>query len=87
MGNFRIVIDAVGGHGVDRKAKEGEPIEIPPANAVHPYDSPDSIAKECVDRLKSAGMSELKASLIHWPGQESEVVDDLVNMKRAKGQF
>lgn len=87
MGNFRIVIDAVGGHGHDRKAKQGEAIDIPPANTVNPYDSPDCIAKECVDRLKSAGMSVASARLHHWPDTPSEVIDDLKNMVREKGQF
>lgn len=85
MGDFRIVIDAVGGHGDDRTAKEGEPITIKPIEGE--YASPDQLAKQFVDVLKVKGLYNLRATLTHWPGQPSEVVDDLVNMTRIKGQF
>lgn len=81
MGNFRIVIDAVGGHGDDRTAKEGEPITL--GN----WHSPDKAAKMALDIVKASGSSITSATLTHWPGEPSEVVDDLVAMKRLKGQF
>mgnify|MGYP001560218529 CR=1 FL=1 len=85
MGAFRIVIDGVGAHGDDRSAKEGEPIKIPYTDSG--FQSPDTIAKKCVEALKASGVFDLKATLTHWPGQSSEVVDDLVELKRVKGQF
>ena len=81
MGAFRIVIEGVGAHGDDRSAKEGEAI------AFGAYVTPDVIAKECVDDLRTIGVSDLKATLTHWPGETTEVIDDLVNMVRVKGRF
>ena len=81
MGAFRLIIDGVGGHGDDRKAKEGEPITLGP----HP--SPDVLAKQCAELMRPVCGGDFKATLIHWPDTPSEVVDDLVNMKRIKGSF
>lgn len=85
MGSFRVVIDGVGGHGDDRIAKEGEPISIPPVGDSG-FKSPDQIATEAVALFRGK-VTDLKATLTHWPGESSEVVDDLVTMKRVKGQF
>lgn len=85
MGSFRLVIDGVGGHGDDRTAKEGEDICIPMKN----YLTPDQAAKICVDVMRSVsgGEHSFRAKLIHWPDTPTEVVDDLVGMKRVKGNF
>lgn len=81
MGNFTINIKSVGGHGQDRTKKDGEVVDF---NAGGPS-TPDAIAKKCVDELKAAGMT-CEATITHWPGQDSEVVDDLVTGMR-KGNF
>jgi hypothetical protein len=85
MGNFRIVIEGVGAHGDDRTAKEGEALSIPPVGESG-FKSPDQLATEAVALFKGK-VTDLKATLTHWPGEPSEVVDDLVAMKRVKGQF
>lgn len=83
MGNFRIVIEAVGGHGVDRTPKEGEDINFYKEGNT----SPDAIAKQFVEVLRTYNPSIQSAKLIHWPDTESEVTDDLLNSKREKGNF
>jgi hypothetical protein len=83
MGTFKIEIIAVGGHGVDRGPKEGE--------SINPYkegsNTPDALAKSFVEMLKYSGTNVESAKLIHWPGETSEVTDDLLNGKREKGNF
>lgn len=88
MGNFRIEIDAVGGHGCDRAAKAGEKLGPVPKN--HTSTCPDCMARDFVDRLRAAGMfghGHDSATLTHWPGDPGEVVDDLLAGVRRKGQF
>lgn len=83
MGTFKIEITAVGGHGVDRKPKEGE--DINPYN--EGSNTPDALAKSFVEILKYQGTNILEAKFIHWPGEKSEVMDDILNCKRLKGNF
>ncbi len=69
MGNFRIVIDAVGGHGQDRGKKDGEVVDFTKASDVHvDENTPEAIAKRCVDELKAKGTNVLSAKVYHWPG-------------------
>lgn len=82
MGNFRIVINAVGGHGVDRSKKDGEVVDF---NADGEF-SPDAIAKRMVNELKRFGSSIQDATITHWPETPTEVQDDLVTGVR-KGSF
>lgn len=82
MGDFTIEIKGVGGHGCDRNAKEGEAVKFGCGNDM----CPDCLTKEFVDKLKAKGMAHT-ATLTHWPGQEGEVVDDLVEGNRQKGSF
>lgn len=89
MGDFRIIINAVGGHGQDREKKHGDVVDFG-AN------TPEAIAKECVEKLKASGVNVEDASVIHWPvdnygGQlknerSTQIVDDLVTGKRT-GSF
>ena len=85
MGNFRIIIDSVGGHGCDRTAKAGESI-VYKAEPQHLAYCPDCKAKQLVDHFKN-GWPQTTATLTHWPGEPSEVVDDLAAGKRTKGAF
>jgi hypothetical protein len=82
MGNFRIVINAVGGHGVDREVKEGEVVN----HFAEGLQTPDAMAKLFVTFLQANGISPDSAELIHWPGEDSEVIDDLISSVR-KGNF
>jgi hypothetical protein len=85
MGNFRIEIDAVGGHGCQREVKDGGTV----AGCGQPT-CPDCLAREFVAKLKSMGVfnypPQSSAKLIHWPGQQSEVRDDLLTGVRS-GSF
>lgn len=84
MGHFRIEIDAVGGHGCQRNVKDGGTV-----TGCSGGNCPDCVTREFVAKLKSMGVfSSVPASakLIHWPGQATSVVDDLLTGKRT-GSF
>ncbi len=83
MGNYRIIINGVGGHGVDREPKEGESVNFYKEGNT----SPDAIAKQFVEILRFYNPTVDSAVLIHWPESEGEVTDDLLNSKRLKGNF
>lgn len=72
MGNFRIVIDAVGGHGCQREKKDGEPVF-----GCRRLDCPDCLTQEFVERLSKIGTVN-KAEFIHWPGEANSVTDEFV---------
>lgn len=80
MGNFKIEISAVGGHMVDRDKKHLENVDFNESGE----DTPDAIAKRCVDDLIATGCSDVSAIITHWPGTETQVVDDLVTGVRKK---
>lgn len=81
MGTFRIIIQGTGGHGVHRGAQNGETVDFTADGG----NTPDALAKEFVDNLaQHATLSE--ATITHWPGQSSQVLDDLLSGKRA-GSF
>lgn len=69
MGNFRIVIDAVGGHGQDRSKKSGEVIDFTNSSEGYPKneDTPEAIAQRAVQELKSKGVHVISAKVYHWP--------------------
>lgn len=85
MGNFRIVIDAAGGHGCDRVAKVGEVLSG--LLGCTAESCPDHQAAEFVKQLVARGAIVETASLTHWPGEPSEVVDDIRSFIRMKGEF
>lgn len=82
MGTFRIEIQAAGGHGVDRTKKDGETVN----SGAEGVTTPDAIAKICTEALRLSGCHMESAVIIHWPGSESQVIDDLLTGKR-KGNF
>lgn len=99
MGNFRIVIDAVGGHGQDREKKDGEVVDFTGGRT--DGNTPEAIAQRAVAEIKAAGTNVLSAKVYHWPADtvyEGEpvapvdgngkpcITDDLVTGVR-KGQF
>jgi hypothetical protein len=81
MGNYRVEIEAVGGHGCQREVKEGSVVY-----GCGRRDCPDCAAREFVAELKRKGNSMVHARLIHWPGTPTEVQDDLLTGIR-KGNF
>jgi hypothetical protein len=87
MGQFKITIRAVGGHGVDRGKKHGEKVDFHAENSTDGrYKSPDSIAKEFVDELVKQGNNVESAVIVHWPETESQVMDNLLTGVR-NGNF
>lgn len=78
MGNFKIEIEAVGGHGSDRTAKQGEPLNI--------TDGPDKLAADFAAQLANSGCSIVSATLTHWP-DTTPIVDDLKNGMRVARDF
>lgn len=85
MGQHRIEITMLGGHGCDRDAREGEPRTFCGAPSC-----PDCAARQFVERFQRAGCFGSQgtgATITHWPGDPTEVVDDLVAGKRIRGQF
>jgi len=81
MGNFKIEIEAVGGHGVCREVKQGEVI---PYDAAHPSD-PDVLAKRFVEQFAKTN-NVLSAKLTHWP-DTTPIVDNLLTGVREHGDF
>lgn len=84
MGQFKVEVVAVGGHGCQRETvKDGGLLQQYCGNPT----CPDCIAREFIRDLKRAGIYNIEsATLTHWPGQKSEVQDDLLSGKRT-GSF
>lgn len=87
MGDFRIVINAVGGHGQDRGKKDGEIVDF----TIDGEYAPEAMAERFVNDLMCWGVNIQDAKVIHWPidnyeGRTSEIVDDLLTGVR-KGNF
>jgi hypothetical protein len=94
MGDFRIVINAVGGHGQDRSKKHGEKVDFTGDSGYHSATTPETIAQVLIAALRSTGCSIDSAKVIHWPADNypdqreagKEVVDDLLTGVRT-GSF
>lgn len=95
MGNFRIVIDCVGGHGQDRSKKDGEIIDF--SNGHEDSLTPEMAAKLAILEIKKTGCSIQSAKVYHWPADQIApapidtngkecITDDLITGIR-KGQF
>lgn len=103
MGDFRMTVEAAGGHGCDRKAQQGDEVQ-----GCGQETCPDCIFARFVSELQRAGIRPYKATLQHWPadlelpggpGQpagrpyagapEREVVDDYTerDVKYPSGAF
>jgi hypothetical protein len=91
MGDFRIVIDAVGGHGQDRDKKDGEVVDF--SNGGNDR-TPESVAQRLVNAMQANGVQITSAKVIHWPADNypeqreagKEIVDCLLTGVR-KGSF
>lgn len=62
MGNFRIVVNAIGGHGDKRNLKDGEKNW-----GCMSMTCPDCLSREFVELLKRRGVTIESAILEHWP--------------------
>lgn len=82
MGDFRVEFEGTGGHGCQRNIKSGEKTQ----RYCGSPSCPDCVAREFVRAMKRIGVYIKSAVLRHWPGQESEVKDDLVTGERT-GSF
>lgn len=86
MGVFNINITGVGGHGCERNAKPGDKLFARCGR----FSCPDCIAFDFTQRLKQMGVlnsSEAKSEFTHWPGEPSQVIDDLLKNERKSGRF
>lgn len=72
MGDFRIEVNATGGHGCQRE--KGNKSKIEPCGQPG---CPDCIAREFVAKLKASGTMVRDALLIHWPNSGPVIVDNL----------
>lgn len=87
MGDYRIVIEGLGGHGCERDKGDGEHVV-----GCERSNCPDCMSRELVRRLKRSGEQVKKAVFTHWPADlpgysvENQVSDDLLTGKRT-GSF
>lgn len=81
MGEFRVTVTAVGGHGCQRDKGDGEHV----VGCERP-NCPDCIAREFVRRLKRSGATVSVAELVHWPHEVGQVRDNLLTGER-RGSF
>lgn len=78
MGNFAFEFKSVGGHGCERSAKQGE--RFYPCKRMG---CPDCECKRFVEHMRGLGFEVQEATFTHWPGTETQVVDDLGSDKFA----
>lgn len=71
MGDFRLEMTATGGHGCQREKKSGEPVV-----GCRRLDCPDCVLVEFVSSFHRK-FPVKAARLVHWPGQPTEVVDEI----------
>lgn len=81
MGNFLIVVEAVGGHGCQRDRKDGEIVQGCGLDTC-----PDCTTRRFVADMKRKGNNVREATLTHWPEQVGSVQDELLTGQR-KGSF
>ena len=90
MGDFRIVVEAIGGHGCGREAKDGETVV-----RCRRDNCPDCQTERFVEELRARGSNVASARIEHWPvpgaagttrEEKPGPVDDLVSGIRS-GSF
>ena len=84
MGQFKFEMVAVGGHGCDRTARDGEKFRT----GCGRESCPDCSIGQLVEQLRKVGngCTIESAVLTHWPGTSSVVKDDFVSGTR-RGNF
>jgi hypothetical protein len=70
MGDFRIIIDATGGHGCQREVKDGGTVY-----GCRQQGCPDCVAQEFFEKMSKIA-SNCRGTFTHWPGSTAEVVDE-----------
>lgn len=86
MGNFKIEIEAIGGHGDFREVKQGEPLpSYVDEGRDYPITSPDRSVREFVAEFAKRN-NVLSAKLVHWP-DTTPIVDNLLTGVREHGDF
>ncbi len=84
MGQFRVTITAVGNHGCQRDEQRTDPtFKVVGCGSPH---CTDCLAREFVAKLRAIGANVEQAHIHHWPGQEGEVLDNLLTQHRT-GHF
>src|SRR5690606_8209271 len=68
MGDFRVTLEATGGHGCNRTAKEGDQI-----TGCGRMDCPDCVTAEYFAKMKKF-CSTAKATFHHWPADMTDHV-------------
>ena len=89
MGDFRIVIEAMGNHGCQREKASEEYVV-----GCEQHGCPDCMVRELVRRMKRGGVTLHKAEIVHWPAdmdgrnypEDNEVRDNLLTGIRS-GKF
>lgn len=81
MGDFRIEVNATGGHGCQRELGNGATVE-----GCGQAGCPDCLAREFVKKLRESGNTVKDALLIHWPNSTPTIVDNLLTKQRS-GSF
>jgi hypothetical protein len=87
MGDYRIVIEALGGHGCQRDKRDGDAVV-----GCEQRNCPDCKARELVRQMKRMGEQVKVARIEHWPGDmpgydpKNTVTDDLLSGIR-RGNF
>ncbi len=73
MGDFRMTIEAMGGHGCDRKAKAGATAQDGDiVRGCGQETCPDCMFARFVSEMQRAGMRPFVATLHHWPADMNE---------------
>lgn len=71
MGDFRLVVELTGGHGCKREVKDGGDV----SQGCGYISCPDCQFREFVKHMSLTNTLR-SASIVHWPGQTSEVRDE-----------
>ena len=76
MGTFSIEIklDAVGSHGCQRDIKDGQQVKTQCGDP----NCPDCLTRRFVADLKTQGHQLQSALFMNWPGQPTQVTDNLL---------
>lgn len=78
MGQYRIEITAVGGHGCEKRER-GDADRVYGCRRMN---CPDCRAREFVALLKHMGQQIQSAIIVHWPDRPGTVADDLLSGER-----
>lgn len=70
MGDFRFELNAVGGHGCSRVAKDGETVP-----GCSEPSCVDCMFARFIEDLRSRGTSIKDAVIVHWPNSTAAVLD------------